>query len=66
MKIKHIDRHYSAVAKDYSFVVVYENGDGEVVADYKALSKEQQQFIAKAPNFEFRKTKSGKYYHRFS
>lgn len=65
MKIKHIDRYYSDIA-GYTFIVVYENGDGEQVPCYEALSKEQKQFMAKAPNFEFRKSKRGNYYHRFS
>ena len=65
MKIKHIDRHYSAVAKDYFFVVVYENGDGEQVPCYKALSEEAKRFIANA-DFQFMQSRSGHYFHRFS
>ena len=64
MKIKHIDRFYSDIA-GYTFIVIYENGDGEQVPGYEALSKEQKQFIAKA-DFQFMQTKSGRYFHRFS
>ena len=65
MEIKHIDRYYSDLS-GYTYYVVYQNGDGEQVPGYDALSKDAKMFMATA-NYEFRQNKyTGTYYHRFS
>ncbi len=63
MKINHIDR-YGSYTGDYVYYVHFENGDIEQHTE-ETLTKEMKLFRA-AADYQFRKSKSGEYYHRFA
>ena len=65
MKIAYVDR-YGTYTDDYVHYVHYENGDIDQYGNYDNLPKEVKAFMGKADNFQFRKSKRGEFYHRFS
>ena len=64
MKISYIDR-YGTYSGDYMYFVHYENGDIDQYGE-ENKPKEVREWLGKAENFEFRKSKRGEFYHRFS
>lgn len=67
MKIAFVDR-YGTYTDDYVHYVHYDNGDVKQYGNgnFDALPKDVQAFMSKTENFQFRKSKRGEFYHRFS
>ena len=63
MKIIKVDR-YGTCTADYMYFVHYENGDIEQYANGN-MPKKVFAWMAQA-DFQFMKSKSGEYFHRFS
>lgn len=64
MKIDYIDR-YGTYSGDYMYFVHYENGDIDQYGE-ENKPKEVRMWLGKSEGFEFRKSKRGEWYHRFT
>lgn len=66
--IKYINRfeNWDGPGTGDLYIVFYESGRTRSVVGFAALPKTARRFIAAAKNFEFLKSISGEFYHRFS
>lgn len=67
MKIAFVDR-FGTCSDDYVHYVHLVNGDVKLFGNgnFDALPKNVQEFMSNSDNFQFRKSKNGEFYHRFS